>query len=124
MNVHLVPLCAVPGVSEYYQTPVTNFTYYLNTSYVGWQEAEGMCKRNGAHLANYKSWEEQVGPGDGFRASAYAACLFICLSARLSVTPHWLLQEEPRTSSAKQELHKVASPGSRNTHTWHTCLPS
>jgi hypothetical protein len=47
-------------VSEYYMTPVSNLTYYLNTSYVGWQEGETMCKRNGGHLAAYNSSAEQV----------------------------------------------------------------
>jgi hypothetical protein len=56
-----MPPCAAPGVSESYQTPVTNLTFYLNTSYVSWQEGETMCKRNGGHLAAYSSAEEQVG---------------------------------------------------------------
>jgi hypothetical protein len=54
---------AVPGVSEYYKTPTTNMTFYMNTSFVGWQEAENMCKRNGGHLASYSSSAEQVGGG-------------------------------------------------------------
>ena len=54
-------VCAAPGVSEYYKTPVTNYTFYLNTSYVPWQEGEDMCKRNGGHLAAYSSSAEQVG---------------------------------------------------------------
>ncbi len=49
-----------PGVSENYKTPVTNLTYYLNTSYVSWVEGEAMCKRNGGHLAAYNSSAEQV----------------------------------------------------------------
>jgi hypothetical protein len=67
---HCLPSCAAPGVSEYYKTPVSNLTYYLNTSYVNWQEGETMCKRNGGHLAAYNSSAEQVRLGPEPRARA------------------------------------------------------
>jgi hypothetical protein len=63
-----LPVRAAP-VTASFKAPSTGATYIVNTKPATYEAAEAFCKRNGGHLASYKSLEEQNETESFFLAS-------------------------------------------------------
>ncbi len=59
-------------------TASTNASFYFNTTFTTFLDAEKSCKDNGGHIAGYKTNEEQLevgcGRGEGGGAAGARAC--------------------------------------------------